>query len=269
MGDGISEADIVVALIRGVLKKHGASTAAEISAQIERPGVTPSRVTAILSSNAPLFEREGDRWSVARLTPAAVLQLQTGSPTKARRYQRGPLHFAVLPDWVEKLVCQRLTDEEALTAEELHAHLRQRGWKDISQADLLLHLAHFDDYSLNHGKWSLKTASGAAATQRRLPLSSPSDKHQQPVAPTRPSINNPQSFYNRPVTLISGGVAERMVYITGKGQAYHWDPDCHLLRMGWAKSLGDGGGVTGLRPVTVGQAINASYHACRGCTGSG
>jgi hypothetical protein len=58
--------------------------------------------------------------------------------------------------------------------------------------------------------------------------------------------------------------AERSVYITGKGKAYHWDDRCHLLLMGWAKSFNDGGGATKLQEVAKGLAMQSGYHACRG-----
>lgn len=53
--------------------------------------------------------------------------------------------------------------------------------------------------------------------------------------------------------------------VTLRGGAYHYDEDCRLLKMGWAKTFGDGKRPTGLRKVKTSQARRDGKHACSGC----
>jgi hypothetical protein len=260
MGEEISRS-VQLALVHHVVRRQGPIHSDAVALELGSTTNQPVVDQLLREHEGVLFtQRHGAGWVVKAASDraSAPRPVHDGGKTAARLYRKGPLFYAVLPEWCDIIVCRHLADRGPATVDELLALLYKRNWRDISTSHLTLALAHFQDFTLERGRWHLDTsqpihvptqAAASTSAERGKTTCPPSSSHTVP-APRRRS-------------------AERSVYITGQGQAYHWDDDCQLLRMGWAKTYQNGAHPTGLREVPVGEAMRIGRHACRRCKGSG
>lgn len=253
----------ITALAYSVLRATPSLTADGVARQISLAGLDESQIReSLFAHSGYLFEqdRQGS-WAITSVASRRTSRrvVAEGSPTRAEVVEACGLLYAKLPATVESVVRKHVAVEPA-AAPAIVDRLHQLGWHEISLEHLLLHLAHFQDFRVEVGLWHLDSDEleiHESAKAGQAPASAPS-----PATSMTP-------YFGSQGRARSSAHAERTVFITGKGSAYHWDPDCHLLRHGWAMAFDDGAHPTGLRSVSVSQAERSNRHPCRGCTGSG
>lgn len=159
-----------------------------------------------------------------------------------------PEHFK-FPDWAEQVVQHALLDQVLMTEEEIRDELWDEMDEWFSRSEVRSHLAHFDDYRLEYGRWRLENPSSARRFLR--------PRGQQQLDRTSRQM---------PVVAHRRAASHRgAVVMTRRGSCYHFDEDCVGIRGGWAKTYDAGLRPTGLVSTTLDEARRLGRRACGVC----
>lgn len=231
-----------------------------------------------------LLSLSSNGWCLTDSGPGESVQEERGvTSVSAGIYARGHIVYALLPEGAEFCVRSMLSRRTSATIHEIHEHLLDSRWTEISRSELLLWLAYFMDFEGVEGDWSLSENAGGGPMLREAKHQHARARVGAQGAVSRPSWNGAVRM-GLPVSLVgpANPSAVRIprevrrrgrfftlhaddVLITLRGGAYHLDEDCRLLKMGWAKTFGDGKRPTGLRVVRLAKALKDGRHPCRGC----